>query len=440
MGRELARFGLTGAIAFVIGLITGEVMACLLIAAVGMYFWQTRLLALFKAWLVSPKKHPFPDTDSVIQELVTEVERLRKSNRSRKRKLARYLKEFRTTFSAIPDAIVMIDDSGRIEWINPAAKKYFGIQWPRDSGNRINNIVRHPDFVQMFRQVEDKPEFLTTGFEVEIPSPAMADVILSITCSRYGKNAYLVMARDVTRLVEANQTRSDFVANVSHELRTPLTVLRGYLETLVDQPEIPEEFIKPLENMKHQSRRMEAIVEDLLFLSRLEHEPPPDFDEAIDIGSMLAEIQDSAQVLGGEKHQLIELEIDVNTQLLGNVTEIHSAFANLVFNAVKYSQERGVVRIKWHRTPTGGHFMVQDNGIGIAERHLTRLTERFYRVDSDRSRQKGGTGLGLAIVKHVLQRHRAYLTIESTLGEGSELHCHFPPELLIDKKLSVTAS
>jgi two-component system phosphate regulon sensor histidine kinase PhoR len=248
------------------------------------------------------------------------------------------------------------------------------------------------------------------------------------------------MARDVTRLVEANQTRSDFVANVSHELRTPLTVLRGYLETLVDRPAIPEEFIKPLENMKHQSLRMEAIVEDLLFLSRLEHEPPPDFDRAIDIGMLLADVQDSARALGGDKRPLIELDIDGNTLLLGNATEIHSAFTNLVFNAVKYTRERGVIRIKWYRNPTGGHFIVQDNGIGIPERHLTRLTERFYRVDSDRSRQKGGTGLGLAIVKHVLQRHRAYLTIESTPGEGSTFQCHFPPELLTGTDVSAAAT
>ncbi len=440
MGRELARLGLAGAVALVVGLITDQVLVCLLVTVTGMFIWQTRLIYLFKSWLISPKKHPFPDTDSVIQELVTEVERLRKSNRSRKRKLGRYLKEFRATFSAIPDAIVMVDDAGHIEWINAAARKYFGIQWPRDAGNRINNIVRHPDFVTMFNREVDKPGTLTGSFEVEIPSPAMNGVVLSLTCSRYGKGSYLLMARDVTRLVEANQARSDFVANVSHELRTPLTVLRGYLETLVHQPSVPEDFVKPLHNMKQQSQRMEAIVEDLLFLSRLEHEPAPDFDTAIDIGSTLADIHESARALGKEKRLLIELEIDGNTRLLGNGREIHSAFANLVFNAVKYTPERGVIRVRWFRNATGGHFVVQDNGIGIPERHLTRLTERFYRVDSDRSRHKGGTGLGLAIVKHVLQRHRGYLSIESTPGEGSTFHCHFPPELMTGGKVSAAAS
>jgi two-component system phosphate regulon sensor histidine kinase PhoR len=337
MGRELARFGLTCALALVIGLITGYVLPCLLVATSGLLLWQTKLLADFKNWLVAPKKYPFPDTDSIVQDLVSEVQRLRKSNRSRKRKLARYLKEFRTTFEAIPDAMVMIDDTGQIEWINPAAGKYLGIQWPGDAGNRINNIVRDPGFAAMFTRNQDSPGRLSEGFEVEILSPVLKDIYLSVNCTRYGNHSFLVMARDVTRLVDAHQARSDFVANVSHELRTPLTVLYGYLETLLDQPGLPENFVQPMENMKNQSQRMQAIVEDLLFLSKLEQESPPDFEAQINIAALLAEIQDSARALGDNKKLMIELEIDPDLQLLGSIKEIHSAFSNLVFNMPKGS-------------------------------------------------------------------------------------------------------
>ncbi|HHJ12222.1 MAG TPA: PAS domain-containing sensor histidine kinase, partial [Chromatiales bacterium] len=178
-----------------------------------------------------------------------------------------------------------------------------------------------------------------------------------------------------------------------------------------------------------QTRRMQALVTDLLQLSRLESDPPRE-EERVNLPALIAAVAEEAGQLAAEKHQQLELRLESRDWLLGSSRELHSAFANLAANAVRYTPEGGHIVIRWYRDAQGGHFEVEDDGRGIAPQHLHRLTERFYRVDEDRSREHGGTGLGLAIVKHVLQRHEAELHISSQLGRGSTFRCDFPPRRL----------
>jgi two-component system phosphate regulon sensor histidine kinase PhoR len=228
--------------------------------------------------------------------------------------------------------------------------------------------------------------------------------------------------------------RSDFVANVSHELRTPLTVISGYLENMMDGEKLSRERrVDCLQQMQGQAQRMTRLVEDLLMLSRLEDEEKITVRDPVAVPAILSSLLEDARVLSGERHHQLVLECDDALWLRGSEKELSSAFSNLVFNAVQYTPEGGHINVRWYRDGERVCFEVQDDGIGIPQQHLHRLTERFYRVDTGRSREYGGTGLGLAIVKHVLDRHAARLEIESQPGKGSTFRCVFAEKLLIER-------
>jgi two-component system phosphate regulon sensor histidine kinase PhoR len=243
-----------------------------------------------------------------------------------------------------------------------------------------------------------------------------------------------MLVRDVTRVHQLEQMRKDFVANVSHELRTPLTVIAGYVETLLDHAEgINPRWRRALEQMQQQDQRMQRLINDLLMLAKLEATDYPADNQPVAVDLLLLSIKADAQALSGQRQHCITLETDAKVQLKGSETELRSAFSNLVFNAVKYTPDEGTIHIRWYSDSAGAHLSVQDSGPGIELKHLPRLTERFYRVDSSRNANTGGTGLGLAIVKHVLMRHRARLEVSSVLGQGSAFTCHFAPQQLISR-------
>ncbi len=244
----------------------------------------------------------------------------------------------------------------------------------------------------------------------------------------YGKDQRLLIARDVTRMQRLERIRRDFVTNVSHELRTPLTVIRGYLESLQNDPACRDACGRALATMGQQAQRMQHIVEDLLLLSRLETAHPQDDPHPVAVPGLLRALLEDARLLARDKGHHITLECDEALHLRGNEKELYSAFSNLVFNAVKYTPEGGHIQLRWHQDGEGVKFQVQDDGIGIPPQAIPRLTERFYRVDVGRSRESGGTGLGLAIVKHVLKRHDARLAVKSEVGKGSTFTCIFPTE------------
>lgn len=329
------------------------------------------------------------------------------------------LDRFEQATSALPDATVVLSMHGEIEWFNDAAHEMLGLRWPFDAGQRIANLVRHPKFI----------EFMATADyskTVEMPSPADSGILLAALVVPYGEKRLLI-ARDVTRIQRLEQVRRDFIANVSHELRTPLTVVNGFLETLNDASgECPASWVRPLQLMQQQTLRMQNIVNDLLKLSRLETDQQSTVQTIIDVPGMSNMLVRDAYALSGERAHRIELETDQQLWLRGNHDELHSAFSNLIFNAVQYTPAGGEIRIRWFQDQQGAHWVISDTGDGIAPHDLPRLTERFYRVDAGRSRQRGGTGLGLAIVKHVLNRHAAQLHIESELGTGSVFSCDFP--------------
>ncbi len=181
---------------------------------------------------------------------------------------------------------------------------------------------------------------------------------------------------------------------------------------------------------------MPQLVEDLLMLSRLENEDKTVVRDSVAVPALLASLVENADALSGENQHRISLESDDSLRLRGSEKELTSAFSNLLFNAVQYTPDKGHIIVRWYRDGDNACFEVQDDGIGIAIQHVHRLTERFYRVDAGRSREHGGTGLGLAIVKHVLDRHEAWLGIESQPGKGSVFRCTFSPKMLMQRDAS----
>jgi len=335
-----------------------------------------------------------------------------------KSRLLQLLRQLRQSTAALPDGVVLLDPGAEIVWFNRTAARLLGLNGATDHGLRIDNLVRYPEFGAYLRSGHFETPLL-------LRSLGPVEMWLSLQLVPFGEGQLLLMARDVTSQARMESMRREFVANASHELRSPLTVISGYLETLSGDDTLDPSLLIPLVEMRRQAQRMNAIVEDLLSLSRLEAADREAIREPIDVEAILA--QSKKDVLARQVHpQEVRVLAESTAQLLGDPMQIHSAFHNLVDNAAKYTPPEGSIHVRWWVDADGGHFSVRDTGIGIPAEHIPRLTERFYRVDAGRSRATGGSGLGLAIVKHVLQRHGASLEIRSTEGAGSEFLCHFP--------------
>ena len=413
-----------------IGLATGY-YGWSLAAGVALYLgWTLKQLLRLHDWLRNhqPDEAP-PDGYGLWGEVFDSIYHLQRRDQRVRGRLQAVIDRVQESTAALKDAVVMLDSEGNLEWWNRAAETLLGLKTPQDSGQPVTNLVRHPRFKEYFEQD-------SYAEPLDIPSPVNDHLRIQLYITRYGNNEHLMLVRDVTRLHQLEQMRKDFIANVSHELRTPLTVICGYLETLLDNvDDVNPRWKRPLSQMQQQGERMQTLLNDLLLLAKLEATDYPSDNQPVPIDSLLRTIKNDAQALSGQRNQTITLDVEADVALKGSETELRSAFSNLVFNAVKYTQDGGHIRIRWWSDGSGAHLSVQDSGVGIDSKHLPRLTERFYRVDSSRNASTGGTGLGLAIVKHVLLRHRARLEISSVLGHGSTFTCHFPP-VQVTKSLS----
>lgn len=358
-----------------------------------------------------------PGAQGVWAALETLIIRRNRENRQRISRLAQMLRGYRLAAGAMPEGALVVNRRTLfVIWSNKVAKKMLGIS-PADDAVRLFELFRQPQVKEWFSASNlDQPL-------LNIESPNEAATNLDLYLLPYTAEFSLVVLRDSTKMRKLEQVRSDFVANVSHELRTPLTVIHGYLE-LIEQQDNPELQTIIME-MQKQSHRMNHLVEDLLNLSRLESgkELP---EETIQSSSLLNTLEQEAQALSQNRHHITVIN-DFNGALIGSPKDVHSAFSNLVSNAVRYTPTGGSIIIGMLHNDAGGvDFSVKDTGFGIPSDHISRLTERFYRISTSRSRELGGTGLGLSICKHVLNLHQAELIIQSEPGKGSTFTCRFP--------------
>jgi two-component system phosphate regulon sensor histidine kinase PhoR len=267
-----------------------------------------------------------------------------------------------------------------------------------------------------------------------------SDLWLAFNVVRTGTaERQLLMIRDVSQEQQLQSMRKDFVANASHELRSPLTVISGYLDALADDEELDPAWNTPVLEMRRQAERMRTIIKDLLELSKLESGEHTQEEQPVDMAGMLALLRKEVLALD-ERPRNVRLNLESDALLKGVESELHSVASNLITNAVKYTPAEGEIELRWWADESGAHLSVRDTGVGIAEEHIPRLTERFYRVDPGRARSMGGSGLGLAIVKHALQRHEATLEIKSKEGVGSTFTCHFPRARVIPRSTGVLAT
>ena len=375
------------------------------------------------------KKHTLDDSvenmplpSGYWEEIFFRLQRLVRNLKVNIRTIEQQHDHFIEAFQASPNGIVMLDDSDQIEWCNSIAERFFGLNFKRDVMQRINFLIRRPEFVQyLIKRTFDEPLLL----ERMGPDSSLS---LMLQAFPFGQNRHLLLVQDITDLQKADAMRRDFVANVSHEMRTPITVLMGFLETVQSLDLEKSQQEQYFELMMSQAKRMKSLVEDLLTLANLEANTLPASTAPIKIETIMALLKNDAEALSEGKHTL-NFEYLVSNDLLGDEREVLSAFSNLVSNAIRYTPDIGSINATWNLNPEGqGEFAVSDTGPGIAPEHLSRLTERFYRVDRSRSRDTGGTGLGLAIVKHIANRHQAQLLIESTPGKGSTFMLRFPKE------------
>lgn len=318
---------------------------------------------------------------------------------------------------AFPDAILLIDSDDNIRFFNDPAVRLFRLNALSDKGRAVTRLLRGPTFADWLSGQDINPS------ELEIPFPGDNDITLRVSAVRFRENQRLLILRDISDVQSLERMRRDLVANVSHELRTPLTVLLGYLEMLKTQKGKPDP--KAIKRMYKQARQMQALLEDLLELSSLQESTGQDGMSEVDIPALLAQLEEQAVDIDQGDHKL-DFDVQPSLKLWGTEADLASAFQNLIVNAIRYTPDRGSIKVSWREMENSLVLSVKDSGIGIPGHDIPRITERFYRVDSDRNRQTGGTGLGLAIVKHVLNSHDARLEVSSTLGEGSEFRCVFP--------------
>lgn len=410
------------------GILFDQAMLCVAIALLIYITFTLRNLFKLHFWLLNRKKVNPPDAQGFWGEIFNEIYLMDKQNKKNRGRLTSMLTRFQDAADALPDGMLILNKGNRIEWANPSACRMLGIVTPKDIGQTITNLLRHPDFLQYL---------LASDFskELRLSSPRNSEQFLLLQIIPYGSSQKLIICRDVTHVSKLESMRRQFVGNVSHELRSPITVLSGYLETLQNiRIHSEKDLERPLINMTDQVKRMERLVTDLLMLSRLETEPAKLTNQVINVPAMLTQMKESATLMSGKKQHQLEFEIDESIQLLGNQDELRSLFTNLISNAIRYTPAEGLIRISWQQVGDKARFAVIDSGPGIANHHIPNLTQRFYRVDADRSRETGGTGLGLAIVKHVLDRHDSELEIASQLEKGSTFSCRFPPSRVVSRR------
>lgn len=425
MKPDLVRLVFILGISLVAGIILNQVFLLCAVGLLLVLLWYSRALAGLMHYIHADTEDSMPEMPGIVDELTRGFDQVRSDYRRREQQLADIITRYEETTAALPDAVVVTSGDGAIEWANKKAAAYLGINWPMDRGQRLHNLIRSPELQQYLQQQtgQSAPEVL------ELVSPEDPELIIEVRAIRYGDTYMLVMARDITEIQRINRVRKDFIANASHELRTPLTVIAGYLEAFEEDTDCPEDWRAKIIQMREQAGRMKRLIEDLLDLSRLESAKKIEHVEEVYVAGTLETIIREAETLSGEQKHVFVKELDHTLYLQGDQYDLYKAFSNLVFNAVQYTPAHGRITIRWYRNGDSACLSVEDTGEGIDEKHLSRITERFYRVDKGRSRSRGGTGLGLTIVKHVLNRYQGRLHIESSPGQGSMFRCDFPADI-----------
>ena len=338
--------------------------------------------------------------------------------------------EQEAVLTGMAEGVIAVDAEKRVISVNRSAGKLIGLSPAEIIGRELHEVVRNPELLRFVERVIAARKPLEGDLVLRNADERVIQIRGTMLNDSQGRGfgAVLVL-NDVSRLRQLENMRRDFAANVSHELKTPITSIKGFIETILDGA-TPEDADRFLRIVARQADRLDAIIDDLLSLSRIEKEA-----EAADIAMVPTRLKEllqgaanDCQVRAEERRITFQIDCPDDVIARANALLLQQAVRNLVENAVKYSEAGGVVRLTGRQTAEEIRIDVADDGCGIAPEHHARLFERFYRVDKARSRKLGGTGLGLAIVKHIVLAHRGRVTVASAPGKGSTFTIHLPPQ------------
>ncbi len=382
-------------------------------------FWINEL----SKWLDKPKTKEIPDGKGIWQEIFSKIYKNYRVETKSKKDLTTAMEQFVQAADALLDGVVSLNESNEIIWCNKRAQLMFGINAIKDINKPILHIFRNTEFKKYLEEENfDLPLQIDTENSINH---------VEIKIIPFGRFQKLLTARDISVILKNELVRTEFVSNFTHELKTPLTVISGFIETL-DQPEnnLSKDTKEIFSLMSDQANRMKDLINDLLLLSNIEASLNKNRSEKISIFKLSENIKSSINKLNKKEHQ-VKFNIDKKLNIYGSKSEIQSALSNLVSNAIRYTPEKGEIIITWHLINNLPILEVTDNGVGIPKNKINRITERFYRVDEDRSRSSGGTGLGLSIVKNIMLQHQGQLEISSELNHGSTFKLIFPEDRIV---------
>jgi two-component system phosphate regulon sensor histidine kinase PhoR len=401
------------ALAIVSALISGLWAWSFLLWALIYILWKwVEVYYFFKWYSEDANADKTPLSSGIFEQLISLVIHNKKHNDKITKKNKLVIKQFESTAEAFPYATVLLNKKFEIQWANEASHTILGIIQAQDKKSKIDNLIRDSLFVSLLKDVNIE--------EIKINHPNDALRKIHIKLVKLSNSRYLLVARDISEQESLRKSRKAFVDNASHELRTPLTVITGYLEMLHNAKEIAPKWQGAIGQAMQQSTRMENIINDMLKLSSMEHERYlQDNNDEINMPSLLNRLLNDVKNSSHAKTHSFNANIDSDLNIKGNEGEVVSVVLNILNNAVIHTQPYTEISLKWFKNEDMAHLWICDNGKGIDPKHLTHLTERFYRIDNARDKNTNSTGLGLAIVKQVCDNHNATLEIESKVDKGT---------------------
>lgn len=385
--------------------------------------FHTYWLYQLDLWLDNPTIKNLPNGSGIWNKIFSKIYRTETKQKKTKQELFEVLDLFKSGAGAMLDGVVAVNKNNEILWSNKTAQRMLNII-PKNDYNRPIFYIYRNTYFKAYIENENYEDTLKINNQTSMPP-------LEIKVAYFGSKQRIIVFRDITKETEIQNMRKEFVSNFSHEIKTPLTVLIGFIETLAEMKSsksVSEK--KIISMMSGQANRMNILIEDLLLLSHIESNQHVNRSEKINIAKLIRDIKKNVIEVKGNGHKF-DFSIDSKLDLYGARQEIESAFNNLITNAIRYTPSKGQISIRWNLINTLPIFEVVDNGIGIPEKNIKRISERFYRVDPNRSRETGGTGLGLAIVKNVVNQHQGEMKINSDIGLGSSFKLIFPADRAI---------